>query len=109
MRVTKPQRLDPVDPWYLAPTLLSNSTATIKTPASGKRLLLTRFSFSVSAATRIELRWAAAAFESFYLPANGSIIVNLISCVELGPVDAALIIYSSTAAIVTAKASGREV
>lgn len=109
MRVTKPQRLDPVDPWYLAPTALNNSLQAIKTPASGKRLLLVRFSFSVDAATRIELRWATTAFESFYMPANGSIIANLTGCPELGDLNEALNIYSSAAANVTAKASGREV
>jgi len=95
---------------YLAPTVLAaGGTDTIWIPASGKAVRLKRFSVSVSAATRIDLRWGSTAFESFYLPANGSVIVNLAGCNEQGAVNTALTILSSAAATVTAKASGEEV
>lgn len=95
---------------YLAPTsLAAGGTATIWTPSAGKAIRLKRFSISVDAATRIDLRWGTSAFESFYLPGPGSVVVNLKGCNEDGPVNTALTLLSSAAATVTAKASGVEV
>ena len=95
---------------YLPPTPLSaGGTATIWTPAAGKAIRCKRIQVSVDAATRIDLRWGTSAFESYFLPANGSIIVNLIGTNQQGAVDTPLTIYSSAAATVTASADGDEV
>jgi hypothetical protein len=95
---------------YLAPTALSaNGTATIWTPASGKAIRAKRIQVSVDAATRIDFRWGTTAFESYYLPANGSVVVNLVGSNEQPAADTALTILSSAACNVTAKASGDEV
>ena len=95
---------------YLAPTALGvGGTATIWTPAGGKAIRAKRIQVSVDAATRIDFRWTTTAFESYYLPANGSIVVNLVGSNEQPAADATLTILSSAAANVTAKASGDEV
>lgn len=95
---------------YLAPTALgAGGTAAIWTPATGKTVRLSRFSISVDAATRISLRWNTTAWESFYLPANGTVICNLVNCIESGGVGEALSLISSAAATVTARATGEEV
>jgi hypothetical protein len=94
---------------YLAPaSITGGTTSAIWTPASGKRVHLKRLSFSVDTATLITLLWNASAFESFYLPANGSIIVNLIDANEIGAADAVLTIKSSVTSNVTARATGKE-
>lgn len=95
---------------YLAPTALGvGGTATIWTPASGKAIRAKRIQVSVDAATRIDFRWTTTTFESYYLPANGSIIVNLVGANEQPAANATLTILSSAAANVTAKATGDEV
>jgi len=95
---------------YLEPTALgANGVATVWTPASGKAIKLTRIQISVDAATRIDLRWGTTAFESYYLPANGSVVANFVGCREQGGADQALTILSSAAANITVKASGVEV
>jgi|GEM_PF-6129641 len=95
---------------YLPPTSLSaGGTATIWAPSAGKAIRCKRIQVSVDAATRIDLRWGTDAFESYFLPANGSIIVNLIGTNQQGPVDTPLTILSSAAATVTASADGDEV
>lgn len=95
---------------YLTPTALGvGGTATIWTPAGGKAIRAKRIQVSVDAATRIDFRWTATAFESYYLPINGSVVVNLIGSNEQPAANATLTILSSAAANVTAKASGDEV
>ena len=95
---------------YLPPTALATGgTATIWTPAAGKAIRAKRIQVSVDAATRIDFRWGTTAFESYYLPANGSVVVNLVGSNEQPATDTALTILSSAAANVTAKASGDEV
>jgi len=95
---------------YLSPTSLGASgTATIWTPATGKKIRFKRVQVSVDSATRIDLRWGTTAFESYYLPANGSIIFNAIGVNEEGAVDESLTLFSSKAATVTASAKGDEV
>ena len=95
---------------YLSPTALgAGGTATIWTPASGQKVRFKRVQVSVNAVTRIDLRWGTTAFESYYLPANGSIIFNAIGVNEEGAVDTALTLLSSAAATVTASAKGDEV
>jgi hypothetical protein len=95
---------------YLAPTALGiGGTATVWTPGTGLRIALSRYSISVDAATRISLRWGTTEWESFYLPANGSIGFNLFKAEEPGPKDTALVIYSSAACNATMRASGEEV
>lgn len=92
---------------YLAPTALgAGGTATIWTCPGGQRIRLKRIQISVNAPTRITLRWAAASFESYYMPANGTIIANFRGCNEEGGVGENLTLHSSAAATVTAKASG---
>lgn len=95
---------------YLPPTTIAaGDTATIWTPAAGKKIVLKRFSISTDTATRVELLWASTAFESFFLPANGTVIANLVYCNERGGTDEALVIKNITAsASITAKASGDE-
>jgi len=95
---------------YLSPTSLSaGGTATIWTPATGKKVRLKRFQVSVDSKTRIEFRWGTTAFESYYLPANGSVVVNCVGSNEEGAVDESLTILSSEASTVTASAKGDEV
>jgi hypothetical protein len=95
---------------YKAPTALGiGGTMTVWTPAAGKAIRAKRIQVSVDAATRIDLRWTTTVFESYYLPANGTIIVNLIGANEQPAIDATLTLLSSAAANVTAKASGDEV
>lgn len=97
-------------PAYRAPVALgAGGTTTIWTPAAGKKIRLKRIQVSVDAATRVDLRWAAAAFESYYLPANGSVVVNFIATNYEGGVDEALTLLSSAAATVTASAHGDEI
>jgi len=95
---------------YLSPTSLSaGGTATIWTPATGKKIRLKRLQVSVDASTRIDFRWGVTAFESYFLPANGSVVVNCVGSNEEGAVDEALTILSSAEATVTASAKGDEV
>ena len=95
---------------YLTPTALSaNGTATIWTPASGKKIRLKRVQASTNTATRIDLRFATTAFESYYLPANGSFVYNAIGTYKEGAVDQTLTLLSSAAATVTASADGDEI
>ena len=95
---------------YLTPTALGiGGTATIWTPAAGKAIRAKRIQVSVDAATRIDFRWTTTVFESYYLPINGSVVVNLIGSNEQPAANATLTILSSAAANVTAKASGDEV
>jgi len=95
---------------YLPPTYLpAGGTATIWTPSSGKAIRVKRIQVSVDAATRIDLRWGTTTFESYFLPANGSIIVNLIGTNNQGEVNVPLTIFSSSAATVTASVDGDEV
>ena len=94
---------------HLKPTRLeAGGTATIWRPSPEKRIRLKRLSVSVDAATRIEFRWGSEPFESFFLPENGSIVMNLVGCNEVGPFDMPLVVYSASAATVTAKAAGEE-
>jgi len=95
---------------YLSPTALgAGGTATIWTPASGKSARVKRIQVSVDAATRIDLRWSTTAFESYYLPANGSVVVNMVGVNEQGGVNVSLTLLSSAAATVTASAKGDDV
>lgn len=95
---------------YLSPTSLGvGGTATIWTPASGKAIRAKRIQGSVDAKTRIDLRWGTTAFETYYLPADGSFMANLVGCNEQPATDVSLTIRSSAAAIVTASAKGDEV
>jgi len=95
---------------YLSPTSLSaGGTATIWTPATGKKIRLKRLQISVDSATRIDLRWGTTPFESYFLPANGSVVVNCVGANEEGAVDQSLTILSSEIATVTASAKGDEV
>ncbi len=95
---------------YLTPTALgAGGTATLWTPAAGTSVRFKRVQVSVDAGTRIDLRWGTTAFESYYLPANGTIIFNAIGVNEEGGVDVSLTLLSSAAANVTASAKGDEV
>jgi len=95
---------------YLAPTALgAGGTATIWTPAVGKKARPKLVSVSVDARTRIELRWGTTPFESHYLPADGNIIFNLIGANDEGAIDEPLTLLSSEAVTVTATARGDEV
>ena len=99
----------PETPWYLAPVALgAGGVATIRTPTAGTSIRLKRIEISVSVATRIDLRWGVNAFESYYLPDNGTIIANWVSSNEVGAVNVPLTILSTAAATVTAHASGIE-
>jgi len=92
---------------YLARQAIgAGGTATIKNaPGAGFKLRLKRLQVSVDAITAIDLRWGTTAFESYYLPANGSIIVNKIGENFDGPANTALTIYSTNAVNITASAS----
>lgn len=95
---------------YLAPTSLgAGGTATVWTPASGKAIRIKRIQGSVDAKTRIDLRWGTTAFESYFLPADGSFIANLVGCNEQPAIDVSLTVLSSAAATVTASAKGDEI
>lgn len=95
---------------YRAPVALGiGGTTTIWTPAAGKKIRLKRVQISVNAATRIDIRWVAAAFESYYLPENGSVVVNYIATNHEGGVNQALTLLSSAAATVTGSAHGDEI
>jgi len=95
---------------YLSPTsLTAGGTATLWTPATGKKIRFKRVQVSVDAPTRIDLRWGTTPFESYYLPANGSIIFNAIGVNEEGAVDESLTLLSSADATVTASAKGDEI
>jgi len=95
---------------YLSPTSLgAGGTATIWTPATGKKVRFKRVQVSVDTKTRIDLRWGTTAFESYFLPADGSVVFNAIGVNEEGAVDEPLTILSSEAATVTASAKGDEI
>lgn len=95
---------------YLAPaTISAGASSDVWTPDSGKALRLRRISISSDTATLISLLWITAAWESYYLNANGTVIVNLIGCEEIGAVDAKLAIKSSATATVTARVSGDQI
>lgn len=93
----------------LDPVALNASSAALWTPASGKTIILKSFSVSVSTATRIDFQWDTANFMSFYLPANGSVAMNLTNSNRAGGAkNTALNVYSSASATVTASAGGEE-
>jgi len=95
---------------YLAPTSLgAGGTATIWTPAVGKKARPKLVSVTVDSKTRIELRWETTAFESHFLPADGNIIFNLIGSNDEGAVDESLTILVSEPATVSVTARGDEV
>jgi len=96
-----------ISPSYLAPTtLVAGGTATIvSAPGAGYKLRLKRLQASVNAATRIDFRWGTSAFESYYLPANGSVVINKIGENFEGGANTALTLLSSSVATVTASAS----
>jgi hypothetical protein len=95
---------------YLAPTSLAEGgTATVWAPAAGKSLRVTRIQFTSDARTRIDLRWGTEPFESYFVPQDGSIVVNLIGTNQYGGVNQALTILSSKAATVSASADGEEI
>jgi hypothetical protein len=99
-----------VDGVYLAPaTISAGASSDVWTPDSGKALRLRRLSISTDTASLISLLWISAAWESFYMNANGSIIVNLVGCEEIGAVDAKLAIKSSATATVTARVTGDQI
>lgn len=86
--------------------ILAGGTATIvNAPGVGYKLRVKRLQVSVDAATAIDFRWDTTAFESYYLPANGSVIINKIGENFDGPENTALTIYSSAAVNITASAS----
>jgi len=96
-----------VSPSYLAPTSLAAAgTATIvAAPGVGYKLRLKRLQVSVNATTRIDFLWGTSAFESYFLPANGSVVINKIGENFEGAENTALTLLSSAAATVTASAS----
>jgi hypothetical protein len=95
---------------YLAPSVLGvGGSSTVWTPAAGKAIRLKRLSVSVDAATRIDLLWNTTAWESYYLAANGTVVINLVNCEEVGPKDGLLAVKSSAAATVSARMTGEEI
>jgi hypothetical protein len=106
-----PPVIPTVERRYLEPTPISaGGEKEVWAPASGRRIRLTRISISTDTATRIDLKWKnePKAFESYFLPDNGTVVANFVGCNEEGPVDSPLVIISSNAATVTAKLSGYE-
>jgi hypothetical protein len=92
---------------YLAPTALgAGATADVWDPGSTGRLKLKRISISVNAATELDLLWGSTPWESYFLSANGTVIVNLTNCEETGPLGSKLVVKAVAAATVTARASG---
>jgi len=84
----------------------AGATLTIKdAPGAGYKLRLKRLQVSVDAITAVDLRWGSTAFESYYLPANGSIIINKIGENFDGPENTALTILSTNAVNITASSS----
>jgi hypothetical protein len=95
---------------YLTPTALGAAgTAAVWTPSTTNSVLLKRIQLTTDTATRLDLLWTTTAWESYYLPANGSIIINYVGTVEVGPLGSALQVKSSAAATVSAHASGEEI
>lgn len=96
-----------VSPSYLEPSSLpAGGTAIVASaPGVGYKLRLKRLQCSVDAATRIDFRWGTNAFESYFLPTNGSVVINKIGENFDGPENTALTLYSLNAATVTASAS----
>jgi len=95
---------------YLAPTSLpAGGTATIWSPSSGKAVRIKRIQISTDSATRIELRWGTTPFESYFLPANSSVVINFVGTNQQGETDTPLNLYSSSAATVTASVDGDEI
>jgi len=95
---------------YLAPVSLgAGGTATLWTPAIGKKVRFKRVQVSVDAKTRIELRWGTTGIESYFLPADGSVVFNAIGVNEEGAIDESLTLFSSAPATVTASAKGDEI
>jgi len=87
-------------------TIPGGSSATItNAPGAGYKLRLKKLQASVDAQTRIDIRWGSTAFESYYLPANGSFIINKVGENFDGPENTGLTIGSSVNARVTASAS----
>lgn len=78
-------------------------------PASGKKVLLKRFSISTDAATRLSLCWGSTEYESYYLPDNGSVGFNLIGSYIEGEANVILKVKSSAAVNICAYAAGDEV
>jgi len=97
-------------PHYYSPVHLgAGGTGTIWTPAAGKKIRLKRVQISVNAATQIDLRFVAAAFETYFLPANGSVVVNFVGTNREGAVNEALTLLTVGEATVTASADGDEI
>jgi len=97
-------------PHYYTPTALgAGGTGTIWTPEAGKKIRLKRVQISVNAQTQIDLRFATTAFESYFLPANGSVVVNFVGTNREGAINEALTLRTVSAATVTASADGDEI
>lgn len=89
--------------------IAADSPKELWAPESSMCAQVKSLEISVDAAAKVQLFWGTTQMAGYYLPANGTVVKNFVGCNEKGPKGTKLMVKSSAACNLVAKATGIEV